>query len=146
MGDLPNLQKDFQRQHQLRGALAEERLLGILQKNPDYLPRLQEILSEEDFSLERNRQLYESLASRIRENRSVEFIALSGELPPELATTKEDKTAHGFGLAGMREIAERWGGSLETRGTGGRFQLVACLPLDGGGKGPQPSSARRTSR
>lgn len=58
----------------------------------------------------------------------------AGELQPELATTKEDKTAHGFGLAGMREIAERWGGSLETRGSDGRFQLVACLPLDGGGR------------
>ncbi len=58
--------------------------------------------------------------------------AYAGELSPDLATTKTDKTSHGFGLAGMREIAERLGGSLETRAGDGRFQLVVCLPLDGG--------------
>lgn len=55
--------------------------------------------------------------------------AYAGELSPDLATTKADKAAHGFGLAGMREIAERLGGSLEVRANGGRFQLVVCLPL-----------------
>ena len=55
--------------------------------------------------------------------------AYAGELSPDLATTKPDKASHGFGLAGMREIAERLGGSLETRTSGGRFQLVVCLPL-----------------
>lgn len=55
--------------------------------------------------------------------------AYAGELSPDLATTKADKASHGFGLAGMREIAERLGGSLEVRAGGGRFQLIACLPL-----------------
>ncbi len=55
--------------------------------------------------------------------------AYAGELSRDLSTTKADKAAHGFGLAGMREIAERLGGSLETRANGGRFQLVVCLPL-----------------
>lgn len=53
--------------------------------------------------------------------------------PPDLSTSKEDKAAHGFGLPGMREIAERYGGSLETRALPGKFELVACLPLDGRG-------------
>ena len=44
--------------------------------------------------------------------------AYAGELAPDLATTKADRTSHGFGLAGMREIAERLGGSLETRAGG----------------------------
>lgn len=48
---------------------------------------------------------------------------------PDLSTTKADKASHGFGLPGMREIAERRGGSLETRVRNGRFELVACLPL-----------------
>nr|WP_325232263.1 GHKL domain-containing protein [uncultured Oscillibacter sp.] len=55
--------------------------------------------------------------------------AYAGDLSPDLATTKADKASHGFGLAGMREIAERLGGSLETRAGDGRFQLVVCLPL-----------------
>lgn len=55
--------------------------------------------------------------------------AVERELNPDLTTTKADKTAHGFGLAGMREIAQRYGGSLETRAEAGRFELVACLPV-----------------
>ena len=55
--------------------------------------------------------------------------AYAGNLPPGLSTTKADKASHGFGLAGMREIAERLGGSLEVRAADGRFQLVVCLPL-----------------
>lgn len=55
--------------------------------------------------------------------------AYAGERSPDLATTKADRSSHGFGLAGMREIAERLGGSLETRAAGGRFQLVVCLPV-----------------
>ena len=57
--------------------------------------------------------------------------AVEGEVRPDLATTKADKSVHGFGLAGMREIAERCGGSLETRTGSGRFELVACIPLSG---------------
>ena len=58
--------------------------------------------------------------------------AFSGELIEEngrLSTTKADKTAHGFGIAGMEEIARRLGGSLEAKAENGRFELVACLPL-----------------
>ena len=47
-------------------------------------------------------------------------------------TTKGEREAHGFGLAGMEEIARRRGGSLEAKVEGGRFQLTVCLPLDGG--------------
>lgn len=56
--------------------------------------------------------------------------AVEGEIRPDLSTTKADKSSHGFGLAGMREIAQRCGGSLETRVQGGRFELVACIPLE----------------
>lgn len=56
--------------------------------------------------------------------------ALTGDERPDLSTTKKDKTAHGFGLAGMREIAARYGGSLEAGPREGRFELVVCLPLE----------------
>lgn len=57
--------------------------------------------------------------------------AVDGEVHPDLSTTKADKSAHGFGLAGMREIAQRHGGSLDARSEGGRFELVVCFPLEG---------------
>lgn len=44
-------------------------------------------------------------------------------------TLKPDKTNHGFGIAGMCEIAERYGGSLETKVQDGQFELVVCLPI-----------------
>lgn len=55
--------------------------------------------------------------------------ALPGDRLPDLSTTKPNKALHGFGLVGMREIAQRYGGSLETRTEFGRFELVVALPL-----------------
>lgn len=56
------------------------------------------------------------------------------EVRPDLSTTKADKLAHGFGIPGMREIAERYGGTLEAGARNGQFELVVCLPLKGGVK------------
>lgn len=44
-------------------------------------------------------------------------------------TTKVDAAQHGFGLRSMREIAGRYGGTLETTVQDGKFELVVCLPL-----------------
>ena len=52
-------------------------------------------------------------------------------IAPDLATTKADKSAHGFGIPGMREIAERYGGTLDAGARGGEFELVVCLPVRG---------------
>ncbi|MDO4269333.1 MAG: GHKL domain-containing protein [Eubacteriales bacterium] len=49
--------------------------------------------------------------------------------PGRFSTTKADKAAHGFGLAGMREIAVRHGGTLEANADDGRFELLVCLPI-----------------
>lgn len=57
--------------------------------------------------------------------------ALAGDERDDLATTKADKKRHGFGLAGMREIANRYGGTLEVTTDGSHFELLACLPLGG---------------
>ena len=46
-------------------------------------------------------------------------------------TTKADPANHGFGIYGMREIATRCGGTLETTVREKRFELIACLPLRG---------------
>lgn len=57
--------------------------------------------------------------------------ALAGDERENFATTKADKKHHGFGLAGMREIAKRYGGTLEAATDGGSFVLLVCLPLCG---------------
>ena len=56
---------------------------------------------------------------------------LGGAVQPDLATTTTDKSAHGFGIPGMREIAECYGGTLDAGAREGRFELVVCLPLAG---------------
>lgn len=48
---------------------------------------------------------------------------------PDLATTKTDKSAHGFGIPGMREIAERYQGTLDAYVKEGRFILLICLVI-----------------
>lgn len=40
---------------------------------------------------------------------------LTGDERDDLATTKTDKKHHGLGLSGMREIAQRYGGTLEKK-------------------------------
>lgn len=52
---------------------------------------------------------------------------VGGEVNPDLSTTKADKTSHGFGLPGMREIAQRYHGTLEAEVKNGRFLLVVCF-------------------
>lgn len=54
---------------------------------------------------------------------------LTGGETKELHSTKADSAQHGFGLPGMREIAGRYGGSLEAGPREGRFELLACLPV-----------------
>jgi len=56
--------------------------------------------------------------------------AMAGGVAPDLSTTKQDKALHGFGLSGMREIAQRYNGSMETRTEMGRFELIVALPLE----------------
>lgn len=55
--------------------------------------------------------------------------ALAGSVPADLSTTKADKTAHGLGLPGMREVAFRYGGTLEADAASGRFELLVCIPV-----------------
>jgi two-component system sensor histidine kinase AgrC len=55
--------------------------------------------------------------------------ALAGPVPADLSTTKTDKSAHGLGIPGMREVASRCGGTLEAGAKAGRFELVVCIPV-----------------
>lgn len=50
-----------------------------------------------------------------------------GAVHPDLSTTKKEKTSHGFGIPGMREIARRYHGTLEAGVENGQFILIVCL-------------------
>ncbi len=54
---------------------------------------------------------------------------VGGKLTPDFSTTKGDKAIHGFGLPGMREIAQRYRGTLEANVENGRFVLIICLMI-----------------
>lgn len=54
---------------------------------------------------------------------------VGGEVRPDLSTTKADKASHGLGIPSMREIAQRYHGTLEAGIERDRFVLVACLLL-----------------
>lgn len=54
---------------------------------------------------------------------------VGGAVHPDLSTTKADKSSHGFGIPGMREIAERYHGTLEAGMRNHGFELVVCLAM-----------------
>lgn len=61
--------------------------------------------------------------------------AMDGSLNIEngrLATTKKQKENHGLGVAGMRMIAKKYGGSLEAKAEDGVFYLEVYIPLPQG--------------
>ncbi|MEA4919651.1 MAG: GHKL domain-containing protein [Clostridiaceae bacterium] len=60
------------------------------------------------------------------QNSSCEKIVLENGTP---VTTKQDKHSHGFGLAGIREIAARYGGSVEITEEEGMFTLLVYFPF-----------------
>lgn len=53
---------------------------------------------------------------------------VGGAIHTDFSTTKADTARHGFGLAGMREIARRHGGSLDVGVKDGQFELLVCFP------------------
>lgn len=54
--------------------------------------------------------------------------AIGGKINADLSSTKANPDFHGYGLSGMREIAMRNAGSLETGIKDGYFELLICFP------------------
>ena len=83
IGDMAAGRDDRQRKQNLRYAIAEEHIIGILLKNPDYTDYFLDRMKPEDFITDINREVILAICSHLREGRSVEPMALSGELSPE---------------------------------------------------------------
>lgn len=79
-------ESDPQRMRNLKSAIAQERLITVLMKNPDYLPHIRERITQEMFSVDFNRGVYLRLTERIDACLPVDLMSLSGVLEmPEMA-------------------------------------------------------------
>lgn len=64
----------------LKAAIAEEELISLLIKNPDYCSFINERIKPSEFVTDFNRAVYEIILKRILEGLSVDMISLSGQL------------------------------------------------------------------
>lgn len=76
----PDRRPDPQRAQNIRYALAEDKLLAILLKNPDYYGHISQRLRLEDFVTDRNREIASVIYGRLDAGQSVELSLLSSQL------------------------------------------------------------------
>lgn len=69
---------DFQRSRNLRGAAAEDKILAILMKHPDFYGGIANTVTVEDFVTDRNRDLAAELFARLESGRTTD-LSLMGE-------------------------------------------------------------------
>ncbi|MBC8584497.1 DNA primase [Youxingia wuxianensis] len=79
----PSQKQDIQRARNIKYALAEDKLLAILMKNPDYYPAAAQRIKIEDFVTDRNREIGKILFQRLEAGMSIELTVLSSQLDPE---------------------------------------------------------------
>lgn len=75
--------QDIQRARNIKYALAEDKLIAILMKNPDYYEHVIERIKLEDFVTDRNREIARVLFDRLQKDQSVELTMLSSQLTIE---------------------------------------------------------------
>lgn len=75
--------QDFQRARNIKYALAEDKLLAILMKNPDYFEHVVGRVRLEDFVTDRNREIARVLFERLQNGQSIELTLLSAQLSIE---------------------------------------------------------------
>lgn len=67
----------------LRAANAEEGLIAVLLKNPDFMGRVNGIVSAEDFTTSFNRRVFEVIAERQESGKSLDLTALNSDFSSE---------------------------------------------------------------
>ncbi len=112
--EIPNQPRDAQRAENLRYALAEDKLIALLLRHPDYAAQLLLEIAPEELVTDQNRAIFTVLYTRLRAGRSIEPMSLSSELSPGqmsrisylLASTREQsfslEDARGY-IAVIRE-------------------------------------------
>lgn len=113
--DVPNQPADPQRSANLRYALAEDKLLALLMRNPDFGTRIAKAIRPEDFVTDTNRAIYAAIFSRIEEGRSFDPMSLSADLDPVqmgrlsylMASTREQSFTMDDAASFIRVIREK---------------------------------------
>lgn len=72
-----------ERAKNLRAAKAEETLIASIMLNPDFYPKIKDKIDDETFVTDFNRRVYNAVASRLSEGRSIELSMFASEFTPE---------------------------------------------------------------
>lgn len=83
MDHSPNNAANPERAKHLRAAKAEEILIATLMQSPDFLPKLEERVSPDDFVTDFNRRVFTALCGLIHEGCAPELPLLSARFTPE---------------------------------------------------------------
>lgn len=66
-----------------RGAAAEEAIIALLLRNPDFYSHISENLSSDDFITEFNKKVFNFIINRLAESRSIELTVFSEDFTPQ---------------------------------------------------------------
>lgn len=94
---------DRNRLANMKYALAEEKIILILYKNPDYYGYCKEKINKNDFVTDINRSLFEIITNRIDTAQSLDIIVLGALLDEQLLARLTYILANDIGLAFARE-------------------------------------------
>ncbi|MEG2174816.1 MAG: toprim domain-containing protein [Oscillospiraceae bacterium] len=81
--DIPNQPRDIQRSQNMRYALAEDKLIAILLRNPDYYDQIAAAITPAQFVTDSNRTILEALFRRLSSGGDAGLMSLSGEMTPD---------------------------------------------------------------
>lgn len=82
-GTNPGGINELQRRNNMKCAVAEDKMLGVLIRNPDYFRHIAARIQPEQFVTDLNRTIAQVIYRRLEQNLPVDMPSLSGELEPE---------------------------------------------------------------
>lgn len=97
--------------------VAEEKLISMLIKNPDYYDSMRQKVLPEDFVHEDCRQIWTVLADRLHQNQPIEMIYLSAQLSPQLMAKLSKLETAARGIQFYPQQADEYIAVLKTQNT-----------------------------
>ncbi len=113
----PGHKPNPERSQNIHYALAEDKLIALLCKHPDYYPFIQARIRPEQFVTSQNREIFSLLMERLGEGKSIELIHLSGELSGEQFSWLTWLITSNEGLLTQKEQAQEYIDTILSHGT-----------------------------